>query len=358
LQFFDKKMIPLLTRKTLLPIAFLLASSASGAAGISGAGSSAAASLYASWAGELTHKNALTLSYAANGSAAGIKAIRDGRVDFGASDVALLPADLERSGLIDFPTAISGIVPALNLPGIQRGELKLSGAILADLLSGRIERWNAAPIAALNKNVKLPDLPVQIVAREDGSGTTYVLSYYLSQVSPAWAQKIGRDFKLKWPQTARLVKGTGAVIEAVARTPGAIGYAEYGAVEKAQLDYARIGNTHGEYPRPGAESFRAALNGSEWTSAGHFEQMLTNLPGKGAWPITSGTFVVMRKTASDSARITQALSLFSYGFMKGDGTAAQNGWIPLPQQTQARVVREMGKIRDRNNQALAWNMNY
>jgi phosphate transport system substrate-binding protein len=325
---------------------------------IVGAGSSAAASLYASWAAEWSKKSATSLQYAAVGSSAGLKAIREGKADFGASDVALAPADLERDGLVDFPTAISGIVPMVNLPGVPAGELHLSGPLLADMLAGRVARWNAPQIAALNKSLRLPDLPIKPVAREDGSGTTYVLSHYLAQVSPAWAKDFGSDFKLKWPEGTTLAKGTSAMVETVAKTPGAIGYAEYGAVVKAKAGFARVANRHGDYPAPSAESFRNALKGSGWTASGKFEEMLTDSPEKDAWPITGGTFIVMRKTAADPARIAKVLSFFSYGFLRGDEITSQNGWIALPELTQARVVKEMNRIRDKDAQPLSWDMNF
>ena len=325
---------------------------------VAGAGSSAAASLYASWGSEWSKKSATNLQYAAVGSSAGLKAIREGKADFGASDVALAPADLERDGLVDFPTAISGIVPVVNIPGVPAGELHLTGPVLADVLAGHIARWNAPQIAALNKSLRLPDLPIKPIAREDGSGTTYVLSHYLAQVNPAWAKDFGSDFKLKWPDGTTLVKGTSAMVDAVAKTPGAIGYAEFGAVVKAKLGFARVANKRGEYPTPSPESFRNVLKGSGWTASGKFEEMLTDMPEKDAWPITGGTFIVMRKTAADPARVARVLSLFSYGFLRGDSITEQNYWIPLPELTQARVVKEMNKIRDKDGHPLSWDMNF
>lgn len=325
---------------------------------VAGAGSTAAAALYANWAGDWAKKSRLTLDYAGVGSSGGLKAIAEGKVDFGASDVAPPPAQLERDGLICFPTAISGIVPLINLPGLPRGGLKLTGAVLADILSGRLTRWNAAPIAALNRDLHLPDLPIKLIAREDGSGTTYVLSHYLSKVSLGWQSGPGVGFKLKWPAEAQLIKGTAAMLDTVAKTPGAIGYAEFGPADKAGLNYARLANRRGEYPQPGADSFRAALTGSGWTNAGNFEEMLTDMAEKDAWPITGGTFVVMRKKVADAARAGNALSLFSYGFMHGDKLAAGLGWIPLPELTQARAIGEMNKIRAADGRALSWRINY
>lgn len=347
-----------MTRFTHLLAALLLAAGPAGAATLTGAGSSAAAPLYNAWAAEWAKKSRTPVVYAAVGSSAGLKAIREGKADFGASDVPLPPEQLDKDGLVNFPTAIAGVVPAVNLSGVGAGELRLSGPVLADILSGRITRWNAAPIVALNRGLRLPDQPITVVAREDGSGTTYVLSHYLSKVSKDWAQTLGNDFKLKWPAGTRLVKGTSAQLKTLAETPGAIAYAEFGQVEKAGLTYARVANSKGEYPQPGASSFKAALKASAWTSAGRFEEMLTDMPDKDAWPITTGTFVVMRRKVAHPAMAAQALALFSYGFMRGDTITAENRWVPMPDMTQARAVKEMNKVRDADGQPLAWNMDF
>lgn len=336
----------------------LLCAQAVTAADLSGAGSSAAAPLYNAWAAEWGKKTGVKLDYTASGSSAGIKAIKEGKVDFGASDVSLPPEQLERDGLVNFPTAISGVVPAINVSGVPRGQLKLTGAVLADILSGHITRWNASAITALNPGVRLPDQAIAVIGREDGSGTTYVLSHYLSKASPQWASALGTDFKLKWPEGTKLAKGTSAQLDALSKTPGAIAYAEYGQVEKAGLNYARVANATGNYPTPSPASFKAALKASAWTTSGKFEEMLTDMQDKDAWPITSGTFIVMRKKVTDPVKAAQALSLFSFGFMRGDAITAEYRWIAMPDLTQARAVKEMNKVRDKDGQPIAWNMNF
>lgn len=325
---------------------------------LQGAGSTAAAPLYSAWAEQWAASGGHKLTYAAVGSSGGLKAIREGKCDFGASDVALSAETLSKDDLVNFPVAISGVVPIVNLPGVARGRLKLSGPVLADILMGRIQRWNAPEITALNAGLNLPAMPIKLVAREDGSGTTYVLSHYLKQVNESWASGMGNDFKLKWPEAAKLVKGTGGMIAAVRSTPGAIGYAEYGQVEEGQLNYSRVANQKGQYPAPGAASFRAALQGSAWVSRGAFEEMLTNATSISAWPITGGTFVVMRKQVARAAEASAVLSLFTFAFMKGDQLAAKLHWIPLPEGTQARVQREMAKPVDREGRPLTWQVTY
>lgn len=325
---------------------------------VKGAGSTAAAPLYNAWAQQWSEASGHKLSYAGVGSSGGIKSIKEGKSDFGASDVALSREELDKEGLVNFPVAISGIVPFVNLQGVSRGQLRLTGSVLADILAGRITRWNAPEIAALNRNIKLPAQEITVVAREDGSGTTYVLSHYLAKVSQRWAQDMGYDFKLKWSERTTLVKGTGGMLEAVRKTSGAIGYAEYGQVQSASLNYVRVANQRGQYPEPGAASFKAALADSPWTSRGAYEEMLTNATGFSAWPITGATFVIMRRHVQDAERASTVLSMLSYGFMRGDKAAADLNWIPLPDSTQARVEREMLLLVDKNGHSLTWQISH
>ncbi|MFT3734845.1 MAG: phosphate ABC transporter substrate-binding protein PstS [Rhodocyclaceae bacterium] len=345
-------------RLFLVSLAVLLPAFPLSALELQGAGSTAAAPLYNAWAEQWAAVSGHKLSYSAIGSSGGLKAIREGKSDFGASDVALSSEALAKDGLVNFPVAISGVVPIINLGSVARGQLRLTGAVLADILSGRIRQWNASEITALNPGLSLPATPIKVIGREDGSGSTYVLSHYLKQVSESWASGMGNDFKLQWPETTTLVKGTGSMIAAVRSTPGAIGYAEYGQVEEARLNYARVANQKGQYPVPGAASFRAALQGSAWSSRGAFEEMLTNAASVSAWPITGGTFIVMRKKVNRADQSSAVLSMFTYAFMKGDETASKLHWIPLPESTQARVQREMAKPVDSRGNSLSWQVNY
>jgi len=328
------------------------------AAEIIGAGSSAAAPLYKAWAEEWGHAAGSTLNYAPVGSGAGIKAIEAGKGEFGASDVSLSKEELEKFGLVNFPVAISGVVPVVNLPSVPQGELKLTGPVLAEILGGTITQWNAPQIVALNHGMSLPDLPIVIVGRADGSGTTYVISNYLGKVSEEWAKHFGNNLKIQWPASAQLATGTSGMLKAVAAQPGAIGYAEWGQAEAAHLHIARVANQHGNYPAPDAASFKAALENSSWSTTGDFEEMLTDTAGLNAWPITGGTFIIMARHVTDIKRATMALSFFSYGFAKGDATAARQGWIPLPERTQVRVLREMSRLVDSQGLPLNWKMAY
>lgn len=284
------------------------------------------------------------LIYDATGSSAGIKAVLAGDVDFGASDVPLPQERLKREGLICIPTAITGIVPALNLPGVPQGGLRFSGPLLASIMLGKVKRWNDEAIRALNPRVKLPAEIIRVVARKDGSGSTWVLSKYLSEVSPEWRQEMGNNSLLKWPENTVLAKGSSGMADVLKQTPYSIGYLEPGYIERATLDYALVANKTGRYVKPDAEAFRAALSGSRWTFEGDFEDSLINRSDRAAWPITTGTFIIMRRIARDPRHSAIVANFFSGAFMQADNLVPQAGFVPLPMKTQARAVKALGSM--------------
>lgn len=313
---------------------------------IKGAGSTAAARLYQDWA-DAFKITGNQVAYEANGSSAGIQAVIEGRADFGATDVPLSEDRLRKEGLICIPTAITGIAPAMNLPGVPRGKLHLSGPVLAAILSGKVHSWNDEAIRHLNPGLKLPAEAIHVIAREDGSGTTWVLSKYLASISPEWQQEMGNDFKLHWPTGTTLARGGSGMVAQIKQTPFSIGYLEVGNIDAAQLNYALVANKAGRYVEPQPEAFRAALGASKWTFEGRFEESLTNLDDKDAWPITTGTFIVMKRLAADPKRTAIVLNFFSGAFMQADKLVPQSGYIPLPMKTQARAVKELGAIEER-----------
>lgn len=312
---------------------------------IRGAGSTAAARLYRNW-GEAFGRTGNTLQYEANGSSAGLKALLEGKADFGATDVPLPEEQLRSKGLILIPTAITGVVPALNLPGIPPGRLRLSGPVLAAMYAGTIRRWNDEAIRLLNPGLTLPAENIRVVAREDGSGTTYVMSQYLSSVSADWKTRMGVDFRLSWPDGTLLAKGSSEVVKLLTETPYALGYLEIGYVEKSKLGYALVANRAGNYVSPRPAAFHAALDASNWSFQGRFEESLSNLDARDAWPITTGTFVVVSRVSSDPKRTALLLNFFSGAFMQADKLVPESGLVPLPVKTQARAIKTLGKVVD------------
>ena len=218
------------------------------AATISGAGATAPAPIYQKWAEAYRAKSGVGLNYQGIGSGGGIKQIEAKTVDFGASDKPLTPADLSSHGLLQFPTVIVGIAPVVNLPGVGPGQMHLTGPVLAQIYLGDIRRWSDPRIAALNKGVRLPNLPITVVHRSDGSGTTFLYTSYLKLVSPEWGSKVGASDSVQWP-TGQGGKGNDGVAAFVKQTPGSIGYVEYAYAKNNNLAYVDIGRQGGQFHR-------------------------------------------------------------------------------------------------------------
>ena len=321
---------------------------------INGAGSSAAKPLYVQWAEHYSHSADARLNYQSVGSSAGIKQIKERAVDFGASDVALPLEDLKREKLICFPSAISGVVPIVHLAGLKNGQLRLTGEILADIFMRKITKWNDPAIAALNPDLALPKAGIVTIVRQDGSGTTFNFTDYLSKVSPTWKTSYGKDFLIKWPNAALQVKGSSGVSAAVKQTPGAIGYVDYNYVVQDHLTYIKLQNQSGKFVSPAPEGFASALQNSSWRTKATFEEMLTDKPGVDSWPITMGTFVIVPQVAKDSAGMVATLKFFSWAFMKGDHIVSGIDFVRLPDPVQARIFKEMMKITDASGSPLKW----
>lgn len=340
--------------KVLLYSFCALLSSAAMAVDITGAGSSAAAPLYTKWAATYQQQSGTALKYQVVGSSAGIKQIKARAVGFGASDVALSREDLQKEKLICFPSAISGVVPVINIPGVKSGELQLTGELLADIFARKILYWNDARIAEINPGIRLPKMAIVAVARQDGSGTTYNFTDYLSKVSASWKAGFGTNFTIAWPADVTQTKGSGGVSSAVRHTAGAIGYIDYNYVVQDQLPYAKLRNRDGRFVAPSALTFRSALSRSAWQTTARFEEMLTDKAGPSTWPITMGTFVIVPQVANDPASMIATLKFFTWAFMKGDGIVNGMDFVRLPDQVQARIYTELTKIADRSGKPLQW----
>jgi phosphate transport system substrate-binding protein len=321
---------------------------------ITGAGSSAAAPLYTKWAAIYQPQSGTALKYQSVGSSAGIKQIKARTVGFGASDVALSRDDLQKEKLICFPSAISGVVPVINIPGVKSGELQLTGELLADIFARKILYWNDARITAVNPSVRLPKMAIVAVVRQDGSGTTYNFTDYLSKVSPSWKAGFGTNFTIAWPADATQAKGSSAVSSAVKHTAGAIGYIDYNYVVQDQLAYAKLRNREGRVVAPSALSFGSSLSHSSWQTSARFDEMLTDKAGPSSWPITMGTFVIVPQVANDPTSMIATLKFFTWAFMKGDGIVSGMDFVRLPDQVQARIYTELTSITDRNGKPLQW----
>ncbi len=296
---------------------------------ISGAGATFPYPIYAKWAEAYKAKTGIGLNYQSIGSGGGIKQIEASTVDFGASDMPLEVADLDANGLMQFPTVIGGDVPVVNVPGVGPGKLHLTGAVLADIYLGKITKWNDAAIRKLNPGLKLPDAAISVVHRSDGSGTTFIFTHYLSQVSPEWKTKVGENTSVSWP-TGVGGKGNEGVADYAGRLPGAIGYVEYAYALQNKMAYALMQNSAGKFVAPTAAAFQAAAAGADWSKAPGFHLLLTNQPGAESWPITGATFILLHKKQDKPETAQEVLKFFDWAYRDGDGLASGLDYVPMP----------------------------
>lgn len=304
---------------------------ASAATSLTGAGSTWIYPLVTKWAVAYNQIAGIQVNYQPIGSGAGIAQIKAGIVDFGASDMPLKPEELAAAHLIQFPTAIAGEDMVVNLPGVKPGELILSGPVIADIYLGKIKKWNAPAVQALNKGMTLPDMDITVVHRADGSGTTSTFANYLSKISPEWAAKIGADTSLNWPVGVG-GKGNAGVAAYVQRIRGAIGYVEYAYILENHLTYVRMYNRDGKLVSPSLKGFQAAAAHVDFTKARDFYVILTDQPGADTWPISGCTWQILR---TDASKVTnQAVTrFFLWGFEHGQAMAESIAFGPLPAST-------------------------
>jgi phosphate transport system substrate-binding protein len=309
---------------------------AASAATISGAGATAPMPIYQKWAEAYRGKAGVSLNYQGIGSGGGIKQIEAKTVDFGASDKPLAPADLNSHGLMQFPTVIVGITPVVNLPGVGAGDMHLTGQVLADIYLGKIKRWTDPAIMKLNPGKHWPNLPITVVHRSDGSGTTFLYTSYLKAVSPEWGSKVGASDSVQWP-TGQGGKGNDGVSAFVKQTPGSIGYVEYAFAKTNNLAYADLADHDGHMVVPNEQSFTAAAAHAEWNSASGFAPSLLNQPGAGAWPISGATFILVYKNPPKPASTAEVLKFFDWAYQNGDGMATSLAYVPLPGGVKSMV---------------------
>jgi phosphate transport system substrate-binding protein len=311
---------------------------------ISGAGATFPQPVYAKWAEEYKASTGTSLNYQAIGSGGGIKQINASTVDFGASDKPLKPDDLAAGGLAMFPTVVGGVVPVMNLPGIKPGQIKMTGANLADIYRGAIKKWNDPLLAKANPGVPLPNLPITVVHRSDGSGTTFLFTTYLSMKAQHWASEVGANDAVQWP-VGLGGKGNDGVAAFVKQTPGAIGYVEYAYAKQNAMTYAMMQNKDGKFVTPDAKNFAAAAANAKWASAPGFYLLLLDQPGADAWPITGATFILVHTKQTDAAKGREVLSFFDWCYKNGDAAAGQLDYVPLPASVKDLIRKSWAKVQ-------------
>jgi phosphate transport system substrate-binding protein len=319
---------------------------------VTGAGSSFAAPIYSKWAEAYAKTTSNKINYQSVGSGAGIKQIKAKTVDFGASDMPLKDDELEAAGLVQFPTVMGGVVPVINVAGVKPGQLKLTGTVLADIYAGKVTKWNSPEIAALNPGVTLPDAVIATVHRADGSGTSFIFTNYLSKVNAEWKAKIGEGTTVAWPGSGVGGKGNEGVAQYVQRLPNSIGYVEYAYAKQNKMDYVQLKNQAGNYVEPDDSTFKAAAAAADWSKT--FYQVLTDEPGKDAWPITGATFVLLHKAQDKPAQGAAVLKFFDWAYANGDKAAAELDYVSLPDPLKAQIRKQWSDVKDTAGKPVAF----
>jgi phosphate transport system substrate-binding protein len=332
-----------LTAFTAMPVA---------AQDVTGAGATFPAPLYAKWADAYNKATGARINYQSVGSGAGIRQIKGKTVDFGASDMPLKDEELEKDGLIQFPTVIGGVVPIINIQGIQPGQVRLTGQLLGDIYLGKITKWNDPALTAINPGLPLPSADIQVVRRADGSGTSFIFTNYLSKVNAEWKAKVGEGTAVNWPVGAG-GKGNEGVAAFVQRLPNSIGYVEYAYVKQNKMNFTLMRNRDGVFVPPSEEAFKAAAAGADWNRT--FYQITTDQPGKDAWPLTNPTYILMYKTQDKPANAAAALKFFDWVFSNGDKAADELDYVALPPSVKDLVRRQWStQIKDASGKAISW----
>ena len=298
---------------------------------ITGAGATFPYPVYSQWAVEYQKATGVKLNYQSIGSSGGIRQIKAKTVIFGATDAPLKGEELDKDGLVQFPAIIGGTVPIVNLAGFKPGELRITGPVMAEVFMGTIARWNDPKLQALNPGKTLPNEPITVVHRADGSGTTFNWTDYLATVSKEWADKVGRGSAVKWlPATAMGGKGNEGVAANVGRIKGSIGYVEYAYVKKNKLIYLQMQNKSGKWVHPDDTAFAAAAAGADWFRVPGMGLSNVDQRGDAVWPVSTASFILMYKDPKDQKQSQEALKFFDWAFRNGKQAALELDYVPLP----------------------------
>ena len=338
------------SRVRMLAVATALAGTFAGNLGaqdLNGAGATFPYPIYSKWFADYAAITGVKINYQSIGSGGGIRQLTEGTVDFGASDAPMSDAELAKlkAPVMHFPTVLGAVVITYNVPGITKA-IRLTGPLVADIFAGKITKWNDARIASLNPGLTLPSRDILVVHRSDGSGTTYIFSDYLASVSPAWAQAPGKGKELAWP-VGLGGKGNEGVAGQVKQTPGAIGYVELAYAKQNSLPFADLQNADGEFVTPTIESVTAAAAAVASTLPANTDYRISivNAAGKGAYPISSFTFLLVYQKQPDAAKGKKLVDFLRWYLRSGEKSAAALDYAPLPASMVARLEMRLGTIQ-------------
>jgi phosphate transport system substrate-binding protein len=313
---------------------------------INGAGATFPYPIYSKWFSEYNklHPN-VEINYQSIGSGGGIRQLTNQTVFFGATD-GPMSAEQQQAApghILHFPAILGGVVPIYNIPGVDT-ELKFTGNVLADIFLGKITKWNEAAITALNPGVKLPGTDIVVCHRSDGSGTTYIWVDYLSKVSPEWKKRVGIATSVNWPVGVG-GKGNEGVAGLVKQSPGAIGYVELIYAIQNKIDFGSVQNMAGEFVRSSLESVTAAAAAAANAMPKDFRVSITNAPGKGVYPVSSFTWLLLYENPKDKTRGRTMVDFMKWALGDGQKYCAELGYAPIPASVIALELEALKKIK-------------
>jgi len=325
----------------------LIAASVSVAQDLTGAGATFPAPIYDRWRADYATKTGVKINYQSIGSGGGIKQFTEQTVDFGASDAPMSDEELGKlkGPALHIPTVLGAVVLTYNLAELAK-PLDLSSDVIAGIFLGKITKWNAPEIAALNKGVALPNKDILVVHRSDASGTTYVFTDYLSAVSAAWKGGPGKGKQVKWP-VGLGGKGNEGVTGTVKQTPGSIGYVELAFARQNKLPYAAVKNSSGVAVLPSIESITAAGAGiaSKLPATSDFRVSLVNAPGKDAYPISAMTFILIYQNQADPTKGKKLIDFLKWAIHDGQTSAAALDYAPLPKNVVTMLDKRLTTVK-------------
>ncbi|BCB95315.1 phosphate-binding protein [Dissulfurispira thermophila] len=302
---------------------------------LNGAGATFPYPLYSAWAYEYHKTTGVKLNYQSIGSGGGVRQVVNRTVDFGASDDALEPKEIEKDKLLQWPQVIGGEVLAINVSGIKSEEMVLDSDSVCKIFLGEVKYWDDKEIKQLNPSLNLPHKEITVVHRSDGSGTTAVFTHYLSEACPAWKSKVGEGKSVKWPVGIG-GKGNEGVANYVKRTPFSIGYVEFAYAKQNKLTYTLLKNPAGKVIRPTLETFAEAASAGNYDPKKHFYTWVTNVKSPNAWPIVAATNILVPKERVGENK--KVVKFFDWAFSKKADEIAQSlVYAPLPEALKNKI---------------------
>lgn len=319
---------------------------------IHGAGASYPYPVYAQWTFKYYHLTQTKINYQSIGSGGGIAQIKANTIDFGASDAPVPKKELDKAGLIQFPMIMGAVVPIVNIEGMNAGQLHLSPEVLSDIYLGRIKKWNDPAIQKINPDLEIPNKAITVVYRTDGSGSTWIFTNYLYDVSKRWKDRVGKGESVRWP-TGVGAKGNEGVSVTVQRISGSIGYVQYAYAFQNNLSFVQLKNKAGNYISPSMQSFRATAEKAAWNDSTDFYLKLTNQDGLNVWPIFGVSYIIMHKKQVNTEKASTMIQFFDWCYHFGNRDAEKLYYVPIPDKT-VKMIHEYWKREISSDDELIW----